>query len=436
MTEQAKKRISIFGIVALMLSNFSYMADVVVIPAYAEIFSNFSNSPSFVTNFIASGSQIVLIIGSLTAPILMRHFSKKSIILVGFGTFTIVATCTGLINDAIYVAVMRGITGYFMGLVMPTAMALIIEIYKDDDKLRSKYIGWIDGSMAGIGAIMMVISGALLTFGWQTIFFEYLIGVPIWAMMLIFLPHTPANKDRDNKRVKGNIGEEEGIENAISATATAVANASTPKSFNKKTLVALIVSFVACNLFYGAIMYEYSIYLAENFVIPSYLNGMLGAIKGVLGALMGFVVFAPLFARAKRFTITICFCAQAVAYFGLMFVLEGAAGIAWFLICYSFIGVAFGLSVPFYYSYASMKFPERSMSLVTSLLSVAFAVGSFLSTYFVTLIQSLIGVQTYTPVIPYIGICCLIAAALTVVAGLKDKSSKEAFKNLVKDSKR
>ncbi len=423
MTDKTKKRLSMLGIVALMLSNFSYMADVVVIPAYADIFTNFADASALVTNFIASGSQIVLIVGSLSAPLLMRHFSKKTIIVVGFGAFTVVATCTGLVNDATYVAVMRGITGFFMGLVMPTAMALVIEIYHDDDKLRTKYIGWIDGSMAGIGAVMMVISGALLMFGWQTIFFEYLLGVPIWVLMVMCLPHTPPEKARDEAAA----GEGEG------ASVPAASAGSDGKVFKKSTLVALFVSFVACNIFYGAIMYEYSIYLAENFVIPSYLNGMLGAIKGVLGAVMGFFVFAPLFARAKRFTITVCFCAQAIAYFGLMLVFDGTPGLLWFMVCYSFIGIAFGLSVPFYYSYSAMVFPQRNMSFVTSLLSVAFAVGSFLSTYFVTLVQTLIGAQTYTPVIPYVGACCVIAAVLTVVAGLRDRNRHAAFASLQPD---
>lgn len=446
MTEKTKKRISMFGIVALLLSNFCYMADVVVIPAYAEIFANFSDASALVTNFIASGSQIVLIIGSLTAPLLMRHLSKKTIIVGGFGIFTVVATCTGLVNDATYVAVMRGITGYFMGLVMPTAMALIIELYRDDDKLRTKYIGWVDGSMAGIGAVMMVISGALLTFGWQTIFFEYLIGVPIWVMMLVCLPHTPPDKVRDSVERDDEMGGASAVGDTGADASGCGGNSAhgggkgsgdgaggNGKVFRKSTLAALFISFVACNLFYGAIMYEYSIYLAENFVIPSYLNGMLGAIKGVLGAVMGFFVFAPLFARAKRFTITICFCAQAIAYFGLMLVFDGTPGILWFLLCYSFIGIAFGLSVPFYYSYAAMKFPQRNMSLTTSLLSVAFAVGAFLSTYFVTLVQTLIGAETYTPVIPYIGACCAIAAVLTVIAGLRDHDRHTAFETLRKD---
>lgn len=405
------------GIVALLLTNFSYMADLVVIPAYAGIFTHFADASALVTNFIASGSQLTLIAGCFAAPVLMRHFSKKDIIVVGFGLFTIVATCSALVDDAAYVAAMRGITGLFMGFIMPTATALIIELFKDDDKLRTKYIGWFNGSMAGMGAIMMALSGLLLAFGWQTVFFEYLIGVPIWILLLFFIPRTPADKVQEAEQKREGTAE-------VST-----------KKFNRGTLAGLFISFTLCNMFYGALMYEYTLYLAENFVIPSYLNGLLGAIKGVLGAIMGFFVFAPVFARAKRFTITICFAAQAVAFFGLMIVLPDTPGILWFLLCFSFIGVAFGLSVPYYYSYSSMVFPQHKMSLITSLISAAFALGAFLSTYFVTLVQSVIGVDTYTPVLPVIGICCLIAAVLTVIVGLRDPNRKTAFESLVSKNK-
>lgn len=420
MSEQVKQKISMIGIVALLLSNFAYMADLVIIPAYSYIFSHFSDASDLLTNFIASGSQITLIVGCLIAPMLMKHFSKKHIIVVGFGIFTAVATCSGIVDDAGFVAVMRGITGLFMGFITPTATALIIELFRYDDKKRAKYIGWFDGSMAGIGAVILIISGILASYGWQAIFLEYLIGVPIWIMLLLFIPKTPADKYQDY--------DEPAKEGTNDKKDTHV------KVFSMKTLIAIFLSFALCNMFYGALVYEFSIYLAENFVLPAYMNGLLGAIKGVLGAIMGFLVFAPLFARVKRFTITICFAAQAVAYFGLMVILPDISGILWFLLCYSFIGIAFGLSVPYYYSYTAMVFPQKNMSLVTSLMTVAMALGAFFSTYFVTLLQTLFGFETYTPVMPYIGACCLVAAVLTVIVGLRDPYRKTAFLSMQKDT--
>jgi MFS family permease len=419
MTEQTKKKIGMIGIVALMLSNFAYMSDLVIIPAYAAIFGHFATASELVTNFIASGSQLALIVGCLLSPILMKYLPKKTIIVISFALFTLASSCSAVIDDAGFVALMTGFRGLFTGLVYPAAAALIVELFRDNDRLRTKYMGWFDGSMAGIGAIALIISGLLLTWGWNAIFFEYLLGIPIWVLLLLFLPLTPADKDQDF------AAEDKAAATAADAEGQTKETAA-PKVFVLKTAVAIFFAFAAINMFYGALVYEFSVYLAENYAdLPPFMNGLLGAIKGVLGAVCGFFVFAPLFRKAKRFTNAICFCAQAVAFFGLLIVFQDMnIGIAWFLLCYAFIGIAFGLAVPYYYSYVGSFFPREKTSLMMSVLSVAFSLGAFLSTYFVTFLQSVLNIQSYTPVMPIVGAFCLCGAVLAVIVGLRDPNRK------------
>ena len=412
MSESIKPKLSMLGLWALIFSNFAYMSDLAIIPAYSTLFTHFADAPAEVTNFIASGAQLTLIFGCLAAPILMRYVPKKILILVGTAAFTVCGVCNGLMDDATFVAAMRGVSGFFMGLIYPCAAALIMEAYADDDKARVKYTGWFDGSMPAIGCVLLLASGALLTYGWQQIFMVFWIGVPIFFLLLFALPMTPA----EGKAAKD----------------PALANQPLSKPFKAWKLAAIFISFTVCNMLYGALVYEFTMYLMENFTIEPWMNGVLGAIKGVAGAVMGFFVFAPLFAKLKRFTITVCFAAQAIAYFGLILVFPGAAGILWFLVCYSFIGIAFGLSVPYYYSYASVVFPKEKMTFVTSAISVAFSLGAFLSTYFVTFLQGVLGLEAYTPCLPYIGACCLVCAILTVIAGLNDKDRHTAFDSLQK----
>ena len=409
MSENAKSGLSMVALWALIFSNITYMSDLAVIPAYSTLFTHFADAPAAVTNFIASGSQLTLIVACLLAPVLMRYVSKKILILIGVGCATVACIVNGWVDNATYVATMRGVAGFFMGLSMPCAAALIMECYKDDDEKRTKYTGWFDGSMPMIGCVLLLAAGGLLTFGWNHIFDVFWLGVPIFIWLAVALPMTPP---------EGRAA----VEAAQKAKAQPL---SKPMKWGK--LVAIFISFTVCNMLYGALVYEFTMYLMENFTIEPWMNGVLGAIKGVAGALMGFVVFVPLFKRAKRFTITICFAAQAVAYFGLQIIFSGAVGILWFLICYSFIGIAFGLSVPYYYNYTAIVFPKEKLTLVTSAVSVAMCLGAFLSTYFVTFLQGILGVTAYTPCMPYIGACCLFCAVLTIICGIKDPDRKEAF---------
>jgi MFS family permease len=420
MSTTTKRKIGMVGIFALLLTNFAYMGtDLIIIPGFSEIFKHYADASVFVTNFIASGQQLGLVIGCLVAPLLMKHLSKKTIIVVSFAVFIVVATNTAIIDDANFVAAIRGISGLLVGIIYPTAVAFITELFRDDDKLRAKYLGWNQGSMAALGAIVFIISGLLLgAFGWKSMFLEFLVGVPIWVTLVIFLPKTPAEKFQHTSKPDKDAGQSDAP--------------GEPSKIAFGKLILILLAFTVVQIFYGALVYEFSLYLAENYSIPIWMNGLLGAIKGVIGAICGFLIFVPIFSRAKRFTMVICFAAQAIAYFGLMIVFPSDLGALWFLFCYSFIGIAFGLSIPYYFTYSSYIFPKERMPLITSLLTIFWSVGSFLSTYYVTFLQWVLGTEAYTPVMPLIGLSCLAAAALSLFAALRDPDRKTAFENLQK----
>lgn len=414
MSEKTKQTIGLAGVFALCLTNMAYMSDLIILPCYAAIFGHFADSSPLVTNFIASGAQLTVIIGGLVAPVLMRYFSKKNILLVFFGLFVVQGSCTGLVDSAEYVAVMRGITGVFMGITFPTALALLVELFRDDDLKRTRYTGYFDGFNAGTGAILMIMGGILLSlFGWQSIFWGYLVGVPIWIMVLLFTPQTLPERLQH-----------EGVEAVESVEDNGV------QAMNWRKLVCILIACIAAQLFYGCIVYEFSIYLAENFDLPQWTNGVLGAVKGVVGFIMGMLVFTPLFRRAKRFTIAICFGCQALAYFGLTFVFPGVAGVIWFIVFYFFIGIAFGLSIPYYHAYSAAVFPAKRIPMITSAISICLSLGAFFSTYLVTLVETVFALETYTQVMPYIGAMCSVALILSIIAGITDKDKKAAFEKI------
>lgn len=411
MTEKTKQTLGIAGVLALCFTNLAYMSDLIILPCYAAIFGHFADESPLVTNFIASGTQLTSIVGALLAPALMRYFSKKKILLVAFGLFVVQGCCTGLVDSAEYVAVMRGITGIFMGIQFPTAMAFLVDMFADDDLKRNKYTGWFDGIMAGTGAVLMILGGVLLSAaGWQSIFWGYLVGIPIWIMIFVFTPETSAEGKRDYEQARA----DRGIEGEHPV-------------FPVRRMIFIFIACIAAQGFYGCIVYEFSMYLGENFVLPLWANGVLGAAKGIIGFIFGMFVFAPLFKRCKRFTSVVFFGAQALAYFGLYMVMPGAFGIVWFLIWYAFIGIAFGLAVPYYHSFISAVFPLKHVPLATSLMSIGLQLGAFGSTYFVTFLQSSLDLSGYTPVLPYIGACCVVAAVLGVVCGILDKDGKKAL---------
>jgi hypothetical protein len=93
--------------------------------------------------------------------------------------------------------------------------------------------------------------------------------------------------------------------------------------------------------------------------------------------------------------------------------------IPWVLAGLAFNGFAFGLALPYFYSYASALFPARYASLFTSLITVSVGMGGFLCTFATTFLQRILNLSTVTSILPYISGITGIAAVLSIILGIR-----------------
>jgi MFS family permease len=378
------KRISIMGLIALFLLNFGYMADMVIVPAADSIIREFANAPVGVLNFILSGPQLFAIGSALLVSALMRSISKKNIIVALFSLFTVAACLGAAIKDPYYIAIMRALVGISYGGMVPVAIALINEIYHEDEKKCSALVGTFNGFTALIGAVMAIVAGWLCAIHWSYVFYEYLAAIPILILLIVFVPKTKPEKVQTKEDGKAAVSEKVPIGRVI----------------------ALLGSVLVVCIIFNFMVYQSSIYVAQNGLGDSVFSGILNSVITILTAIACFI-FSFVYGRFKRGTAALMYFVLAAGYFGCSFALNQI----WAIFCVALLGFGFGLAMSYFFIYATVIVPPTKVSMMLGLVAADIGLGTFLCTYASTFLMSFFSFTKLTSV-------CLIYAGVAVVGGV------------------
>src|SRR5438128_408237 len=119
-----------------------------------------------------------LLLGGRAADLLGR----RRVMMIGLALFTAASLACALATTDTFLIVMRGVQGLGAAIVLPAALAIVMNIFPEGAE-RNKALGaW--GAIAASGATVGLIAGGLLTryIGWQYIFY---LNIPIGAAALL-----------------------------------------------------------------------------------------------------------------------------------------------------------------------------------------------------------------------------------------------------------
>lgn len=400
MKHSAEKTTGILSLVALFSVNLAYMADLVIVPAADSIYGEFASAPVMVLNFVLSGPQLITIFSALLAPLLMKHFSKKKLIVSAFGIFVITASICGIITNIYFIALMRAIVGFCGGILMSTAMAFIIELFRTDEAKCGQIMGYYNSSMNLFGVILPLIAGVLCVIKWNYVFFEYLIGIPLWLIMVFCLPETGVEHSSETDSVSFDSGQ----------TAT----------FPVGRVVSMLISVVALGVLFNFITYESSMYLTENKLGNATVAGIMSSVGCIAGILAG-VFFGKLYEKLHQKLAILIYLIMGIGYFGICFIVNAV----WFGIFLAVMGFAYGLSMPYYFAYATTFVPDNQNETVVGLITSCVSIGTFLCTYIATAIGRLLHIDTLLGLCPVYVVLCFAGIILTFVANITINRSVE-----------
>lgn len=319
----------------LILSTMAVMGDMVVIPVAGNIFETYADVNVAVLNFFLSGPVLIGAVSGLVAGKLMQYISKKKLLIVAFGIFSIGAIFGNTIHSAYYMVAMRCLVGVGIGMVIVIAMAIIADVFVDENK-RSTMMGIFNGGMAAVGAILSTVSGFIATMGWETVFSIYLASIPVFIMIILFVP-------ADKLAAPGS---------EVFGNAVGTAEEKLPRT----KVLALAGSVLIFNIIYCIVFYQIAMIVIEKGIGDVALIGTLSAL-GTVGSFLASFSFGSYYRALKRLTPVIGYGVMALSYTLLYFSTSSALA----MVACTLLGATFGMGMSYFFMHCTMIVPESKI---------------------------------------------------------------------------
>jgi MFS transporter, DHA2 family, multidrug resistance protein len=121
----------------------------------------------------------------ITMGTLGDRIGRRKLLLIGGATFGAASALAAFSTSASMLIVTRALLGVAGATLMPSTLALIRNMFHDDDQRRIAIAVWINSFVVG-GAIGPILGGVLLEhFWWGSVF---LLNVPVMALLLLLGP--------------------------------------------------------------------------------------------------------------------------------------------------------------------------------------------------------------------------------------------------------
>lgn len=414
-TQKTIKKISALGLVGIIATTLIYMADLVYYPAFAAMMQAFPEASINVMNFCMTGSQLSAMVAAFAVMPLMRVIDKKTLLLIETAIFGICAICAPLVPDAMFVTVMRTLSGFGFGGMLAVSAALIQQVYRDNKATRDRLIGMYNSMLGFAGIINSAVGGVLAVISWDAIFKYYWIAVPIFLLILFFVPRTPTDR-ADEKAEKA--------EKSVAVGADAAATKGGVGWGGKLPRIILVtLAYMFVNIIFVAVASgEVSVYVLELGLGAEAEAGILLTLANVASFLAG-LVFPWMFHRTGRFLPVVLYGAIVVGLALYCMPSSLALLIAGIMLC----TFAYAGALSYYMVYASESVPADKASSAISLVTVGMCFGAFISPYVVTWIRMALGVSTLAPVYPVLLVCGVAALVASIATAVRSRKLGERF---------
>lgn len=376
--------------VAILSVSFLLMLRLTISPALAEIGKAFPDvSQGMLMNMVALPSLIAIPFGFVSG-ILSNYLKKKNILLSGLVLFLVGGIGPMFLNNMVAILIMRCILGAGTGLFLPFAAGLIADFYSGDE--RNAMLGFQSTAVAAGNIITVLLAGILASFNWRLSFLIYAFGVVSMILVLTKVPEP-----------------------------TKVSSEGQEKSMNKKMLMICSAIFV-----YAIIYFTFFGYLA--FIIDSKgfgdssSSGIASMLMTLFSIFMG-IIFGKLVLSISKFILPLSLLANAIGFFVLS--IAGSLGVIF--VGAIFVGIGFGLLMPFGTMKVTDAAPKKAATFANALFMTFVNVGTAVSPTVTVLIGKLFKNEDGQ----FIFLVCAVALGIATVIALVTSLMKQQEKSQV-----
>ncbi len=384
------------------------MGGAAVAPALPLISQAFPDASDAAISLIVTLPALAIAITGIFLGMLSDRIGKIKVLAASVAVFTIAGSSGFYLNSIPAIFVGRFILGIGIAGIICTTSSLIVSYY--DGITRARVLGYQAAAM-GLGVVILEVAGGLLAgISWRAAFLIYLLGVVIFAGILV----TMKEPVRPNVGKRREASGESGAASDESVGALYETFPATP------LLMAYITLFMGNLLFFlMPTKFPYLIahmdaarIMGENTALTA---GIFLGISGCASALLG-IFYGRIAWRFHRYTIlTISLLGFGTGLCCLGF----ATSLVTVAFAVIMIGVGEGLLMPTILTWIAAITPQQFLGRAMGGFSVSLNIGQFASALAAVPVIAL--VATYSNMFLAFGCVALVLAVLYVVVLIKEK---------------
>lgn len=404
------EKVSILSLSLILISTYSVSS---VIPMMTEHFSEYSRTDvEQLVSIPSFAIMIMIMLNTRLSEILSERFS----IVLGMLLIAAAGTVPVFVQQYGLFFVSRILMGVGIGLVNAHALHMINERYEGEE--RAALLGY-RAAAEGLGnAVLTLIAGWLLGFGWKYAFLIYVASLPILLLYLCFVPKKTSGEKRkpaDGEGSKETAGRSlETFETAESAEKEKMQRLDGHRSYLGILLSGMLLGALAICINSANTLRIPGMMLEKGIGTEAQSSVVLSIMMAT--SIAGGVIFGKLNHLLKEKMIAVCMLGYAAG----MILMAGAHTI-WLLgIGAMLAGAAQNLMVTALFNNVSNTLPQERVKTGTTFVLVGCNLGSSCSALLLKVIGMLSQKQTVSFVV-YAVILVLLAAWMLGRAQLKKR---------------
>ena len=380
-------------IVVAFLSNIAIMGTTFYSVIMTELYAHY---PEWVVNATMAWPGLIGMFACLACGKLCDKVDKKWVFVIGMILFALTGTNLGGIaygNNILLIACACFNGGLCYGMCSVSIVGIITDCFTDEEQ-RGSVMGWYNGAMALVGAVLSFAYGMAATVRWELASQVNWASALVVILAIIFIPACPpraAAPEEKAEKVKGEKGW-------------------------AKRLIPLVIAFFLTSFAAMSIMTFIDLFVTGNNLGDAALTGTFGSVQ-TIASFIACTFFGQLYKKfGNRLSIP-CYFLIALAFL-LMYLFPSKATL---LLGAAIFGASWGTVYTYWFVRATVVVPESMVGTATGIITTANSLSYLPMSYFMTGVMGAAGMTNFRSMFPiYIAVIAVVFVGALVLNAKKE----------------
>lgn len=384
-----EKQSWLFKISLLSISTL-LMSAPVISAALPLMFQDFPEYSKSAIEMLLTVPNFGIILGLLISPVCIRFLGKKSTVMLGLFITLICGLLPVFVSNYSLIFGTRFGYGVGIGLFNSLAVSLLAEFYEGDELATMMGYQSMSGSLGS--AVFSFVISFLVTKGWHETFLVYLFILPVVFLFGFFvkLKNTGDTEVSNQEKI----------------------------AFNKSVIgISLLIFFLFA--FFMTSVVKLPELIISNGIGTSSKASIIAGISTLVGIPVG-ILYGKIYQQLKEWVLPIGFLLVSIGFLIISFSKTSLILIIGILL----LGIGFGISVPFIYTWTAAVAPKNAVNISYTCLIIATNIGVFCSPLILNMVGDSFGDNSprFSMIVAAIGMLILFVIITGFMSVRKNKN--------------